>query len=207
MYQPKTFIQEDRARIADLIRAYPLATLVHASALGPDADHLPLLFDPSVGTHGVLRGHVARANPLWRQADGQSVLAVFHGPQAYVSPRCYPSKQAHGRVVPTWNYAVVHAHGVLRTVDDAVYVRGVVDALTAQHEAGSPAPWALADAPADYVAQMLGAIVGIEITLSALTGKWKLSQNRERSDRDGVVTVLDAQGQTDASRWVADAGT
>ena len=190
MYLPAHFEQKDAQALHALMRAHPLATLVTTTADGPTADHLPLEFDAASGT---LRGHVARANPLWRHADGQPVLAVFSGPQAYVSPAWYPSKAATHKVVPTWNYAVVHAHGRLRAVDDAPWLRALVGRLTDRFEAERatpPEPWSVADAPDDYLAQMLRAIVGIEIGVERLVGKWKISQNRSAADRLGVAAAL-----------------
>lgn len=183
-----------------MLRDRPLATIVRSGANGLDADPVPLLYDTNEGTHGTLRGHVARANPLWRDADGRDVLALFHGPQAYVSPGWYPSKAEHGKVVPTWNYVLVQAHGRLRAVDDAAWLRALVGRLTDTHEAARPAPWAVTDAPADYVDSMLRAIVGIEIVVTRLEGKWKSSQNRAEPDRAGV-----ARGLHDEVRLSADA--
>lgn len=191
MYLPRHFEQTDRAALVALMREHPLATLVATGPDGATADLLPLEYDAAVGTLGTLRGHVARANPLWQRA-GTPVLAVFHGPQAYVSPGWYPSKQAHGKVVPTWNYTMVQARGVLRAVEDAPWLRELVGRLTDHHEAVRPAPWAVDDAPDDYVQQMLRAIVGIEIELTALQGKWKVSQNRADDDRAGVAAGLGA---------------
>ena len=171
MYLPRHYIQDDPAALQRLITAHPLCTLVHAGPQGLTADHVPMLLEADGGTHGVLRGHVARANPVWRQAAGQEVLAVFQGGDGYVSPGYYPSKARDPRVVPTWNYAVVHARGVLRTVDDAAWLRDFVTRLTQGHEAVRAKPWAVADAPEDYLAAMLRGIGGIEITLSSLTGK------------------------------------
>ncbi|MDE2611868.1 MAG: FMN-binding negative transcriptional regulator [Burkholderiales bacterium] len=188
MYLPKHFEQNDAAALAALMRAHPLATLVTVTNGALSADHLPLQYDASTRT---LRGHVARANPLWRDAAGTAVLALFHGPQGYVSPNWYPSKAEHHKAVPTWNYAVVHAHGRLRAVDDAAWVHALVSELTARHEAGRTPPWQVADAPADYLQQMLGAIVGIEITIERLVGKWKLSQNRSEADRLGAAAGVD----------------
>lgn len=188
MYLPKHFEQNDAAALAALMRAHPLATLVTVTNGALSADHLPLQYDASTRT---LRGHVARANPLWRDAAGTAVLALFHGPQGYVSPNWYPSKAEHHKAVPTWNYAVVHAHGRLRAVDDAAWVHALVSELTARHEAGHTPPWQVADAPADYLQQMLGAIVGIEITIERLVGKWKLSQNRSEADRLGAAAGVD----------------
>jgi transcriptional regulator len=185
MYLPAAFAQTDAAELQALMQAHPLATLVLQGADGLDAHHLPLLFDPATRS---LRGHVARANPLWQQAAaGLPVLAVFQGPQAYVSPSWYPSKDEHHRVVPTWNYAVVHAHGTLRAIDDAGWLRTLLGHLTAAHEATRPQPWSMADAPADYLDRMLAAVVGIELQVSRLEGKWKLNQNRAMTDRQGVL--------------------
>ena len=189
MYLPRHFAQDDPAALQALMRDHPLATLVSTGPDGLTADHVPLEYDTATGA---LRGHVARANPLWQHADGQPVLAVFRGPEAYVSPSWYPSKAEHHKVVPTWNYAVVHAHGRLSAVDDAPWLHALVSRLTAQHEGGRPTPWTVADAPADYVQQMLRAIVGIEIAVERLVGKWKLGQNRSSADRQGVIDGLTA---------------
>ena len=197
MYLPKHFEQPDAALLSALMHEHPLATLVVATPAGPTADLIPLEFHPDLGAQGTLRGHVARANPLWRHA-GAAALAVFHGPQAYVSPNWYPSKREHGKVVPTWNYTMVQARGLLRAVDDASWLRALVGRLTQRHEAAQPAPWAVEDAPDDYVQQVLGAIVGIEIELTALTGKWKVSQNRSAGDRAGVAAGLGGPGGRDA---------
>ena len=190
MYLPGHFEQPDAAALHALMREHPLAALVTITPDGLTADHLPLELDTSAGTHGTLHGHVARANPLWRLAAGSPVLAIFRGPQAYVSPSWYPSKAQTHKVVPTWNYAVVHAHGVLEAVDDAPWLRTLVGRLTDHQEAPRSAPWAVDDAPPDYVQQMLRAIVGIRIPLTRLVGKWKVSQNRSEADRLGVVQGL-----------------
>ena len=192
MYLPKHFEQHDAAALQALMREHPLAALVTLGADGLTADHLPLVYDPAAGPHGTLFGHVARANPLWQHAQDTAVLAVFQGAQAYISPSWYPSKAATHQVVPTWNYTVVHAHGTLRTVDDAPWLRQFVAGLTRRHEAGLAQPWSVDDAPGDYVQQMLRAIVGIEIQLDRLVGKWKISQNRSKADRQGVAIGLRA---------------
>lgn len=202
MYRPAHFEQNDPAALQALIQAHPLATLVTLDADGLAADPVPLEYDAAAGSHGTLRGHVARANPLWRQADGQTVLAVFHGPQAYVSPSWYPGKAEHHKVVPTWNYAVVQAHGTLRAVHDGPWLHALVTRLTERHERGQVAPWSVADAPPDFVKQMLRAVVGIEIEVTRLIGKWKVSQNRSEADRLGVVGGLEALGD-DTSRAMA----
>lgn len=192
MYLPPHFAQHDPAALHALMCEHPLATLVSHGEHGLTADHVPLEFDAMAGVHGTLFGHVARANPLWRVAAGAPVLAVFSGAQAYVSPSWYPSKAATHKVVPTWNYTVVHAHGVLEVVEDAPWLRALVGRLTSHHEAPRSAPWAVDDAPADYVQQMLRAIVGIRIPVTRLVGKWKVSQNRSEADRQGVAEGLGA---------------
>lgn len=187
MYLPAHFAQDDPAALEQLMRQHPLAMLVHEADGGLTADHLPLEYDAQTRT---LRGHVARANPLWQRAHDRQVLVVFRGVEAYVSPSWYPSKAETHKVVPTWNYGVVHAAGTLRAVDDAPWLHALVTRLTDHHEAPQAAPWAVADAPADYVQQMLRAIVGIEIAVTRLQGKFKLSQNRSVADRAGVAAGL-----------------
>ena len=194
MYRPSHFEQHDAAALHALMREHPLATLVTQQAGAITADAIPLEYDAASHT---LRGHVARANPLWREAAGQPVLAVFNGPQAYITPSWYPSKASTHKVVPTWNYTLVHAHGVLRAVEDAPWLHALVSGLTAHHEATRAIPWAVADAPDDYVQQMLRAIVGIEIPVDRLIGKWKISQNRSDADRLGVAAGL-AEGAAPA---------
>jgi transcriptional regulator len=190
MYQPTHFAQNDRAALQALMRAHPLATLVTLGPQGLTADPIPLTYDATVGEHGELRGHVARANPLWRHADGHAVLAVFNGPQAYVTPSAYPTKALTHKVVPTWNYAVVQAAGVLHAEPDAAWLHALVSGLTQEHESPRAQPWAVSDAPEDYVQQMLRAIVGVRIPLTRLVGKWKLSQNRSADDREGVAGAM-----------------
>ena len=206
MYLPTHFAQPDVDTLHALMRAHPLATLVTLGAQGLDANPVPLMWVDDGTPHGVLRGHVARANPVWREAaPGAEALAIFHGPNAYISPSWYPSKRETGKVVPTWNYAVVHARGALRVIDDAAWLRGLVETLTRTHEAGMPQPWAVGDAPPDYIARMLGAIVGIELALTSLQGKWKTSQNQPAANRAGVVEGLRRRdGADDAAMadWV-----
>jgi transcriptional regulator len=175
-----------------LVRDHPLATWVVQGTDGLNVNHVPFLFDATRGAHGTLIGHVARANPVWQRL-GPSV-AVFHGPQAYISPNWYPSKRAHGKVVPTWNYAVVHAHGTPRAIDSRDELLAIVTRLTQTHEAGSAVPWAVSDAPADFIDQMLKAIVGIEVPIERIEGKWKVSQNRALPDRLGTVAGLRQRG-------------
>jgi transcriptional regulator len=200
MYLPKHFEQHDPQALQALMREHPLAALVSTGADGITADHLPLEYDAATNT---LRGHVARANPLWQHADGQPVLAIFRGAQAYITPSWYPSKAATHKVVPTWNYAVVHAHGTLRAVAEAPWLHALVSRLTGHHEAPRVVPWAVSDAPDDYVQQMLRAIVGIEIPVARLVGKWKVSQNRGEADRLGVADGLAAEPAADAQAMAA----
>jgi transcriptional regulator len=195
VYNSAHFREERLPVLHELIRREPFATLV---TLGPDglvADHLPMLLDPDAGPLGTLRGHVARANPVWRvHTPAAGALAIFQGASGYVSPAWYPTKRETGRVVPTWNYVVVHAHGPLRIVEDPAWLRGLVERLTARFEADREHPWKVSDAPEDYVESMLRAIVGVEIPVARLEGKWKASQNRPAQDRAGVVAGLRAAG-------------
>ena len=191
MYVPAHFEETRPGVLRHLIREHPLAALVTLGPAGLDANHIPLELDPQLAPLGTLRGHVARANPVWRDFSRDvEALAIFQGPQAYISPGWYRTKQETGKVVPTYNYIVVHAYGPMRIVEDRAWLRGLVERLTDRHEAGRPGAWKVTDAPADFLEQMLGAIVGIEIPLTRLVGKWKVSQNRPAADREGVVKAL-----------------
>lgn len=196
------FQATDLATQHALVAAQPLATLVvsHQGAL--HVNHVPLYLEPARGPHGTLVGHVARANGLWPLLPLQGV-AVFHGPQAYVSPSWYPSKAIDGKQVPTWNYATVHAHGTLTAVDDADRLRAILHTLTQANEAHRAAPWGIGDAPADYIDKMLRAIVGIELQVERWEGVWKVSQNRTETDRAGVVQGLRAEGSPAAADMAA----
>lgn len=197
MYLPSHFAAADPEALHQLVRAHPLGALVTHGEQGLDANPLPFEFDAGEGEHGILRAHVARNNPLWQEVkEGDEVLVIFKAVDGYVSPSWYPSKQAHHQQVPTWNYAVVHAHGRIRVRDDARFVRRLLASLTRVHEAAEPAPWKMADAPRDYIEAMVQAVVGIEIEVSQLVGKFKLSQNKEEGDRLGAVDALQAKGQT-----------
>lgn len=195
MYLPAQFAQHDVERIRRLIADYPLGTLVTLGDDGLDANHIPFLLDPGQGEHGTLIGHVARNNPLWHDHDpALKALVIFQGPGAYISPNWYPTKQATHEVVPTYNYATVHAHGPLVVHEDAKWLRGVVGKLTKTMEAGQAEPWKMADAPKPFTDEMLTQIVGIEIPIRRLTGKWKASQNRPAADRAGAIAGLRAAG-------------
>jgi transcriptional regulator len=190
MYLPKHFEERNPARLRRFIERYPLGSLVTATESGLDANHIPFV----VADGGTLHGHIARANPLWREVvRDATALVIFQGPDSFISPSWYPSKRENARVVPTWNYAVVHAHGVLRCVDDPAWVRSHVEALTREHEGKRDPQWAVTDAPADFVEKMVAAVVGIEISITRLVGKWKVSQNRSISDRLGVVEALERE--------------
>ncbi len=196
MYLPSHF-EETRVDVLHaLIGAQPLGLLITLADAGLQANPIPFLIDSGPSPLGTLRGHVARANPLWRETRPDvDALIVFQGPQTYISPSMYATKAATGKVVPTWNYVTVQARGRLRAIDDAKWVRGLVERLTKTHEAARPVPWAVSDAPDDYIETMLRAIVGIEIDLSALQGKWKVTQNRNAADRQGVAYGLEQHAQ------------
>ncbi len=197
-YLPSHFEVTERATLQALVHAHPLGTWVVQHEGELLVNHVPFLLDPERGEHGTLVAHVARANPVWRAlASGAPSVVVFMGAQAYVSPNWYPSKHAHGKAVPTWNYATVHAHGVPTTFDDPARVLEVVTRLTQRHEAAQAQPWQVSDAPPQYVQGLLKAIVGIEIPVQRWIGKFKLSQNRPLADRLGVVAGLTGQGNAE----------
>jgi transcriptional regulator len=199
LYSPPQFQQHDRSELTNLIQAHPLSTIVTLSPLDIEANHIPLLWRDDGSPGGVLCGHIARANPLWQQHDPSSeVLAVFHGPNAYISPSWYASKPEHGRGVPTWNYTAVHAYGQLRVVEEAEWLRSHLEDMTQQLEVNIPEPWALSDAPPEFVERLLAHIVGIEILVSRLSGKWKISQNQPQSNQQSVIAGLRNRGQSQA---------
>jgi transcriptional regulator len=205
MYEVEVFREARIEVLHALIGAHPLATLVCVTPQGLEANHIPLLIDAAPAPWGTLRGHVARGNPLWRTfAEATEVLAVFQGAQGYITPSWYPTKAASGKVVPTWNYAVVHAYGPLRIHHGSAWLRALVTRLTAGQESPRAQPWHVSDAPADYIDTMLKAIVGIEIPVTRMQGKWKMSQNRVARDKQGVIQGLQDQGDA-ASRAMLDA--
>jgi len=191
MYVPEHF-REDRADVLhEAVRCIGFATLI---TQGLEANHLPMLLE-----NGVLRGHVARANPVWKAGDG-AALAIFLGPHAYVSPNWYPSKAETGKAVPTWNYITVHARGPIRWIQELDWLRAHVGQLSATHEAGRELPWMISDAPASYIDSMLKGIVGFELAIESLEGKWKLSQNRDEADHAGTREGLRRDGREDVAR-------
>lgn len=198
-YLPSHFEETDRATLHALVRAHPLGTWVVQHQGELLVNHIPFLLDAGRGEHGTLVAHVARANPVWQAlATGTPSVVVFTGPQAYVSPNWYPGKHTHGKAVPTWNYAAVHAHGRPHSFDDPARLLELVTRLTQHHEAAQAQPWQVTDAPPEYVRGLLKAIVGIEIPVQRWIGKFKLSQNRPLADRLGVVAGLTGQGGADA---------
>ncbi|MEV0455090.1 FMN-binding negative transcriptional regulator [Catellatospora methionotrophica] len=201
MYTPAHFTP-DEAAVRELLTEHGAGDLITATADGLVASTLPFVYDPDTGPHGVLLGHLARNNDQWSRPVLGAALAILRGPDAYVSPSWYAAKAEHGRVVPTWNYAVVHAYGELVVHDDAAWTGALVRRLTDKHEGRRPAPWSVDDAPAAFVAGQLRAIVGVELRISRLEAKWKLSQNRSAADVDGVVAGLRADGAHASSEAV-----
>jgi transcriptional regulator len=193
MYVPSHFAA-DPGQIRELLLRPGAADLITPTAEGLLATFLPLLFDPSVGEHGALLGHVARNNPHWRAEPTGESLVILRGPDSYITPSWYASKAEHGRVVPTWNYLTAHLHGTLVVHDDVLWLDALVRRLTDQHEAGREQPWSVSDAPDAFVAGQLRAIVGVELRISRIEAKAKYSQNRPEADREGVVAGLLAAG-------------
>jgi transcriptional regulator len=191
MYLPESFEETRVESMHDLIRCYPLATLVTLSSGSLNANHIPFYLSENPQPFGTLQGHVARSNPLWRNLSSDiEALVVFHGPEAYISPSWYATKRETDRVVPTWNYVVVHAYGTLRSIEDAHWIRLHLDNLTAHQESEFSEPWKVADAPTEFLDEMINAIVGIEMVITKLTGKWKISQNQSKSNKAGVINGL-----------------
>jgi transcriptional regulator len=205
MYLPQHFEETRPEVLHALVRAHPLALLIHTGTDGaPVANALPLMLEAATddAPAGVLVGHVARANPLWEQAAGRPVLVVFQGADGYVSPGWYPSKAEHGKVVPTWNYVMVQGRGELRVLQERDAKHALVSRLTRRHEEGRDRPWSPDDAPADFLETMLRGIAVIEIPLQSLVGKYKLSQNRSPADREGVLRGLQSDQQRAADSAV-----
>lgn len=191
MYTPSYFKDEDLASLHGQIEATRLATLVTFDETGLQASHIPLLLEPTQGSQGTLYGHLAKANPQWKAlATGAEALLIFQGPDAYISPSFYAAKAEHGKVVPTWNYLAVHAYGRADVFTDPERLLQIVTGLTDKHEASRAEPWAVSDAPADYIEKMLNGIVGFAIPIERLEGKRKLNQNRSAEDIAGVSKGL-----------------
>jgi transcriptional regulator len=191
MYLPAKFSETRPALLHGLMRAHPLGTVVTHGAGGLEANHIPFELDSVEGEHGVLRAHVARRNRLWEQ-DGANALVIFQGPSSYITPTLYDEKAASGKVVPTYHYAVVHAHGKLRTIDDPAWILALLGQQTARNEAGNSPPWNVSDAPAEYIDRLLKAIVGIEIRIERIEGKWKLGQDDTPADQARIEATMDA---------------
>jgi transcriptional regulator len=196
MYQPAHFREARTSVMHELIRAHPLAVLVTLDASGLAANHIPMEIDAEAGEHGTLRCHVARSNPVWKAHRPEvDAMAIFQGPHSYITPSYYATKADTGEVVPTWNYATVHAYGPLRIIDDPAWLRRFIEQLTDRHEAAlrqpvGGEPWKVSDAPERYIDRLVNAIVGIEVPIARLEGKWKVSQNRPAADRDSVIAGL-----------------
>jgi len=193
MYNPSLFVEDRIDVLHSFIRQHPLAAIVTASSDGPEATHVPVILHPEIGPKGLLRCHFARANSHWNTVESSSgVLAIFQGPEHYITPSWYPSKQEHGRVVPTWNYAVVHVRGRAKMFEEQSQILEHLRALTDQNERAFETPWSVDDAPKAYLEGLSRQIVGVEISIETIEGKCKLSQNRSESDRQGVVAGLTA---------------
>ncbi|MEN9508654.1 MAG: hypothetical protein RLZZ621_1217 [Gemmatimonadota bacterium] len=209
MYIPGHFAETRLPELHRVITEHPLGALVHQGPQGLDANHIPFLLDADRGEHGTLLAHVARNNAMWEEVtDGAAVLVIFRAANAYVSPNWYPSKPETHRHVPTWNYQAVHVHGTLHIRHDEPFLRGVVARLTRDHERQSeqPRPWKMTDAPRDYMQQMLQNIVGLELRITRLEGKWKLGQNREARDREGAAAGLAQRGELLTAEAMREAG-
>jgi transcriptional regulator len=198
MYQPPHFKEEDLATQHALIRAYPLGLVITSGASGLLANPVPIHLDATASAKGTLRLHLARANGQWKDIrDGASILAVFQGADSYVTPSWYATKQETGKVVPTWNYAIVQVRGPARVIEDADWLLSQLNTITSEHEGRREVPWSVGDAPDDFVRAQLKGIVGIEIEINEIEGKWKVSQNRPAGDRAGVAAGLAAEGEQD----------
>jgi transcriptional regulator len=195
MYVPSHFAEDRKDVLHAAMRAAGLATLVTLTADGLIASHVPLLLDPDAGPYGTLVGHLARANPQATAAPIGEALAIYTGPDAYITPSWYATKREHGRVVPTWNYVAIHAYGTLEVFDDAARLHALVSRLTDHKEKPRAEPWAVTDAPERFIDGQLKGIVGFALPITRLQGKWKMSQNRPAEDRAGVVAGLAAEGE------------
>jgi len=204
MYIEKQFEEHRNAVLHKLIRKHPLATFIAAQNGDIVVNHIPFVLNANADENGLLMGHMLRSNTVWKQFDGKTrTIAVFQGAAAYITPNWYPSKKEHGKVVPTWNYVVVHAHGCPRVIQDSDWLFSHLKQLTDEQEEKQQEPWQVSDAPPEYARQLVKRIVGIEFPISTLIGKWKVSQNRPEADKTGVIEGLNGQGD-DNSRAMAD---
>ena len=200
MYCPEHFEQRSIQEMHALIRTYPLATLIMQTSQGIRVNHIPMRLSAEAEPHGVLSGHMPKSNSVWQEHDTDSpAIAVFHGPQAYITPSWYVSTKRHGKVVPTWNYTTVHAHGRVNVIQDRSWLMSHLEQLTDQMESSFEQPWSVSDAPKDYTDKLVEHLVGIEILIDRLEGKWKVSQNRPTEDRAGVSKGLKDDGGAEAS--------
>lgn len=208
MYLPEQFRETDVDVMHELIRSFPLATVITFGDRGIEANHIPIVLDREPTPLGCLRGHVARNNMLWREhpADAEA-LFVFQAENSYITPSWYASKALDGKVVPTWNYACVHARGLLKIIDDPGWLLRQLEQLTAHNETLRSQPWSVSDAPTEYTNKLLAAIVGFEVVITDLQGKWKVSQNRPARDRQSVIAGLEGSGQTAMARLIRERGT
>ena len=203
MYLPTQFEETRLEVLHELMRCHPFGTFVIATGSGLVANHFPFLLEPGAGELGTLRAHMARSNPAWQRLDqAAEALVIFQGPQSYVTPSWYPGKRADGKVVPTWDYAVVHAYGRPRAIEEPSWLFAFLEQLTRVHESNEERPWSIADAPRDYIERMVAGVVGIEMPISRIEGKWKVSQNQPVADRFGVAAGLEARA-TEEARAVA----
>jgi transcriptional regulator len=206
MYVPAHFAEDRIPVLHEAIRGFGLATLVTLTSDGLIASHLPILLRPDPAPYGTLIGHLARPNPQTREAIGEALM-IFQGTDGYMSPSYYATKRETGKVVPTWNYISIHAYGTLRFIDDKSELLDIVTGLTNLHESKRAAPWAVSDAPPDFIQGMLNGIIGLELTITRLEGKWKMSQNRPKSETSGIVDGLREDGRPDLAEQVAQVAT
>jgi transcriptional regulator len=201
MYIPKHFEETRTEVLYQMMRANPLATLITLDKHQFNANHIPMVLDAEAG---ILRAHIARANALWKSYNEEAgCLLIFQGPMSYISPSYYPSKLETEKVVPTWNYAVVHVHAKLKVMDDAEWILAQINSLTTQQEKDRDKPWKVSDAPSDYVEKLLAALIGLEITIERMEGKWKTSQNQKPQDHQGVIDGLTKEGTQNALAMAA----
>ncbi len=204
MYVPKVFAEDRLEVLQTMIQTHPLATLIVSTEQGLEANHFPMVLHTELSEKGTLRAHIARANPLWKLLKPNSEsLAIFQGDHTYISPSWYPTKQETGKAVPTWNYVAVHAYGNIKIIEDSDWLYAHLTALSDRHEANFPEPWAVTDAPENYIEKMIKAIVGIELPINRITGKWKISQNQPEGNQQGVMTGLNATQQPNAVKMAS----